>query len=76
MKRINKNKRLYSKPQLDVIEVDHEISFIMMTEPIGDAGPLDPFGASLVSPTSQSSPASVAASSLESDPFGGSSPSY
>lgn len=72
MKRINKNKKTYSKPHLDVIEVDHEISFIMMTSP-----PLDPpLSAFSVSPSAPASAPSSASPLLENDPFGGSSPDY
>ena len=31
-----KNKRKYSKPELELIEIDTEISILMMTDPPGD----------------------------------------
>ncbi|TLX75181.1 hypothetical protein E9993_09775 [Labilibacter sediminis] len=71
MKRINKNRKVYSKPVLEVIEVDSEISLVMATSP-----PVDPGAAQEVLPPSESSPIESSPPSFENDPFGGSSPDY
>jgi hypothetical protein len=70
MNKSNILKKRYSRPELDIVEVDHEISFIMMTSP-----PQDPNTVQVV-PPSESTPTHATPPSYENDPFGGSSPSY
>ncbi len=70
MKTKIQNKKIYSKPLLEVIAVDHEISLVMASVP-----ELDPiFSAKQISPSS--GPAQVSSTSEDSDPFGGSAPQY
>lgn len=39
MKNWEKNKKVYSKPELEVVKVDHEISLVMMSPDQGGGGP-------------------------------------
>lgn len=71
MKTKIQNKKIYSKPLLEVIQLDHEISLVMMTGP-PDLDPI--FSAKQISPSS--GPAQVSSTSADSDPFGGSAPQY
>jgi hypothetical protein len=67
----NNLKKRYTRPELDIVEVDHEISIMMLTQP-GDP----PTVTQQVVPPSESSPVHATPPSYENDPFGGSSPSY
>ncbi|WP_075591548.1 hypothetical protein [Labilibacter marinus] len=70
-KRIHK-KRKYSRPQLEVIDVDHEISMVMMTRADNPPG----LGGLSIEESQESGPASSYSSSDDSNPFGGNSPDY
>ena len=69
----NKLKRTYSAPQLEVIDVDHEISLVMASIPDSD---IKPFEAAPETNPLESGPASTFSSSSESTPFGSSAPEY
>lgn len=78
MKTKIKNKKIYSKPLLEVIAVDYEISMAMETGPPGGPGdtgnpnpPIIPDGKSL-----QQGPSQLSTTSADNDPFGGSAPQY
>ena len=67
------NKKVYSRPELEVVSVDHEISMVMMTDL-----PFDP-NASAIETTNNSElsrPVNVYQSSSDNNPFGDSSPNY
>ncbi len=70
MKKKILEKKIYSKPIAEVIEVDHEISLVMLTFPDDPPG-----SAQQESPTSDS-PLGGGSPTQQSDPFGGDSPSY
>ncbi|WP_152541801.1 hypothetical protein [Saccharicrinis fermentans] len=67
-------KKIYSKPQLEVVNVDHEISLVMASVPDpGEGGG----GGDLPSASAvTSSPIPEFNSSSESSVFGGSAPDY
>ena len=60
-------KKIYTKPLLEVIDVDHEISLVMFSVE-------NPPG--LSAPTSDPTPSRIGADSAESNPFGGDAPDY
>lgn len=75
MKTKIQNKKIYSKPLLEVIAVDHEISLVMESMPPGSEDPGGVFSAQQIDPAN-SGPAQVSSTSADSDPFGGSTPQY
>ncbi len=70
MRKLTKN--TYSKPLLEVIKVDHEISLVMASVPSDDDDNLPTAAA----PTSTPRPTQIAPTSVENNPFGGNSPNY
>ncbi len=72
MKKKDLIKKEYNKPAVEVVEVDHEISLVMMTGPPSDDDIPEFEAAKGVEkgPMQASSPSSVL------NPFGGSSPDY
>ncbi len=75
MKNRGINKKVYTKPELEMVKVDHEISLVMMTNPPLDPDPEDVFGSTTVE-TGVSAPISTFKSTETSNPFGTSSPNY
>ncbi len=73
MKAKIQNKKIYSKPLLEVIVVDHEISLVMESPP-GGPDPVE--WSAQQSDPANSGPAQVSSTSADSDPFGGSAPQY
>ncbi len=80
MKNWEKNKKVYSKPELEVVKVDHEISLVMMTNPPSDedtSGSGDwTSGTSATIEMGASSPVSTFNTTDTNNPFGTSSPNY
>ncbi|WP_430934313.1 hypothetical protein [Saccharicrinis sp. 156] len=72
MEREFTEKKIYSKPQLEIIDVDHEISLMMVSD--GDPPPPPIVGG--VNSTSSPSPLKSTAPSAVSNPFGSSTPDY
>ena len=66
-----KSKKIYSAPSLEVVNVDHEISLIMMTTPPGD-----PPGSSALEVNPGSGSPKGRAPSESNNPFGTDSPQY
>lgn len=64
------HKKIYSKPILEVIAVDHEISLVMdsMLIPDNPGGGVDPLGAKQ---RSTNGPLQIYSTSEDMDPFGG-----
>ena len=75
MKKKVLNKKIYSKPQLEVVDVDYEISLVMMTGPPDDGGG-GPLPTSVREITPPSGPIMSSPPSSGSSPFGGESPDY
>ncbi len=77
MKNWEKNKKVYSKPELEVVKVDHEISLVMMTNPPADET-VDPWASASGSSVeiNSSSPVSTFNTNDTNNPFGTSSPNY
>ncbi len=73
MKKVKGQKKIYSKPELEVVTVDHEISLVMASVPDSD---IDPFSAAPETTIESASPVQTYTSSSENDPFGSSSPDY
>ena len=78
MNSLKLNKKIYSKPELEVVEVDHEISLVMMTKP-GNMNP-PPSSPSAMQNSSPlegtSAPGDSYQPTSEQDVFGGSSVNY
>ncbi len=76
MNSLKGNKKKYSKPELEVVAVDHEISLVMMTSPPpGDDQNL-PSSTVMQSNSANVSPVNNYSSSSENNPFGSTSPDY
>ncbi len=76
MNSLKGNKKIYSKPELEVVMVDHEISLVMMTSPPPGDGDNLPTVNVENTINSNSSPVNNYSSSSDNNPFGSSSPEY
>ncbi|SMO72742.1 hypothetical protein SAMN06265379_1066 [Saccharicrinis carchari] len=72
MKTKIQNKKIYSKPLLEVIDVDFQISMVMDSDFPGGPGDNPP----AAQRTPQQGPAQLSNTSADNDPFGGSTPQY
>ena len=65
----NYSKKAYKKPYIESIEIDRDISLIMMTGET-DPGDPDPFDAPSATSGTTSSTATTSSSNFEQNPFG------
>ncbi len=61
-------KKAYTKPRIEINEIDNEISLVMMTDEYTPPDKPGPPSASQVAPESESSPTQL--NSFEDNPFG------
>ncbi|MCW3785914.1 hypothetical protein [Plebeiibacterium sediminum] len=76
MNSLKGNKKIYSKPELEVVAVDHEISLVMMTSPPPGEGENLPTVNVENTLNSSNNPVNNYSSSSDSYPFGSNSPEY
>ncbi len=76
MNSLKGNKKIYSKPELEVVVVDHEISLVMMTSPPPDPDPDEIFGAASTEGMSTQKSVQEYTPSSQNYPFGSSTPDY
>ena len=74
MKTKIQNKKIYSKPLLEVIAVDHEISLVMESGPPDN--PIDPYASAKKNDPKNSGPLNFYKPASSSDAFGGDSPQF